>query len=47
MNKTLLNIVLADDDEDDRMLFSEAIDEINIHTKLSLFNQFVLIRELM
>lgn len=38
MNKTPLHIVLADDDEDDRMLFSEAIDEINIRTKLSLFN---------
>lgn len=38
MNKSLLNIVLADDDEDDRMLFSEAIGEIDIRTKLSLFN---------
>ncbi|RTE53312.1 response regulator [Arenibacter aquaticus] len=33
-----LNIALADDDEDDRMLFKEAIDEIKIKTKLSLFN---------
>ncbi|CAM3574433.1 response regulator [Zobellia roscoffensis] len=38
MNPKLLNIVLADDDEDDRMLFSEAIDEISIKTNLSLFN---------
>jgi len=38
MSTTLLNIVLADDDEDDRMLFSEAIEEISIRTKLSLFN---------
>ncbi|XCF04959.1 response regulator [Tamlana crocina] len=38
MNKSLLNIVLADDDEDDRMLFSEAIEEIDIRTKLSLFS---------
>ncbi|MBU2948849.1 response regulator [Zobellia uliginosa] len=37
MDNKLLNIVLADDDEDDRMLFSEAIDEIGIRTKLSLF----------
>lgn len=37
MNDNLLNIVLADDDEDDRMLFSEAIDEIAVHAKLSLF----------
>ncbi|WP_276165347.1 response regulator [Zobellia alginiliquefaciens] len=38
MNTKLLNIVLADDDEDDRMLFSEAIEEISIKTNLSLFN---------
>ena len=38
MSDRLLNIALADDDEDDRMLFSEAIDEIEIRTKLSLFN---------
>jgi CheY-like chemotaxis protein len=34
----LLKIVLADDDEDDRMLFKEAIDEISIKTKLTMFN---------
>jgi len=33
-----LNIALADDDEDDRFLFKDAIDEIKIKTKLSLFN---------
>jgi len=38
MHTTLLNIVLVDDDEDDRMLFAEAIEEISIRTKLSLFN---------
>ncbi len=38
MNDIPLKIVLADDDEDDRMLFSEAIEEINIRTKLLLFN---------
>lgn len=38
MSNKLLNIALADDDEDDRFLFSEAIDEIEIRTKLSLFN---------
>jgi hypothetical protein len=32
-----LNIALADDDQDDRTLFKEAIDEIRIKTKLSLF----------
>ncbi|MDO6760385.1 response regulator [Tamlana sp. 2_MG-2023] len=38
MSEFPLNIVLADDDDDDRMLFSEAIDEIAIQTKLMLFN---------
>lgn len=33
-----LNIALADDDEDDRTLFKEAMSEIKIKTKLSLFN---------
>ncbi|MDX1363434.1 response regulator [Arenibacter latericius] len=33
-----LNIALADDDPDDRLLFKEAIEEIEIKTKLSLFN---------
>ncbi len=33
-----MNIILADDDADDRMLFEEAIDEIEINTNLSLFN---------
>ena len=33
-----LNIALADDDDDDRTLFKEAMDEIKIKTKLSLFN---------
>lgn len=32
-----LNIALADDDEDDRLLFKDAIDELKIKTKLSLF----------
>ncbi|MBU2997719.1 response regulator [Cellulophaga baltica] len=32
-----LNIALADDDEDDRFLFKDAIEEIKIKTKLSLF----------
>ncbi len=33
-----LNIALADDDEDDRFLFKDAIEEIKIKTKLSLFS---------
>ena len=37
MDSKILNIVLADDDEDDRMFFKEVIDKVGIHTKLSLF----------
>ncbi len=32
-----LNIALADDDDDDRLFFQEAIDVVSIRTKLSLF----------
>lgn len=38
MAVNIMNIVLADDDSDDRLLFEEAIEEINVKTKLSLFN---------
>lgn len=34
----IMNIILADDDADDRMLFEEAIVEIKIKSKLSIFN---------
>jgi hypothetical protein len=34
MNNPLLNVILTDDDEDDRMFFSEALEEICIQTKL-------------
>ncbi|HLV14904.1 MAG TPA: response regulator [Xanthomarina sp.] len=38
MSDILLNIALADDDEDDRILFGEALEGLDIRTKLSLFN---------
>ena len=38
MSLKILNIALADDDEDDRLLFKEAIEEIHMETRLSLFN---------
>jgi len=38
MSFKILNIALADDDEDDRLLFKEAIDEIRLETRISLFN---------
>lgn len=31
-------IILADDDEDDRIFFSEAFDELKMKTKVTLFN---------
>ena len=37
MGNDFLNVVLADDDEDDRFLFGEAIKQLSIKTKLSLF----------
>jgi CheY-like chemotaxis protein len=35
---TPLNIFLADDDEDDRNFFSEAIEDLKMKSKLTLFN---------
>ena len=34
----ILNVALADDDEDDRLFFQEAMEDIAIRTKLSLLN---------
>ena len=41
MNENYINVVLADDDEDDRLFFSEAFDELKIKTKVSTFNDGV------
>ena len=38
INPKPLKVVLADDDEDDRSMFKEAIEEIPIHTNLLMFN---------
>ena len=38
MNIEVLTVVLVDDDEDDRLIFKEAIEEIKIKTKLWLFS---------
>lgn len=40
LNKPM-QIILADDDEDDRMFFSDAIDEIKMNTITKLFNDGV------
>ena len=41
MNENYINVILADDDEDDRLFFSEAFDELKINTKVSTFNDGV------
>ena len=38
MNTNPMHVVLADDDEDDRMLFQEAIEDTKVSTNLSLFH---------
>jgi CheY-like chemotaxis protein len=38
MPLNIMNIVLADDDADDRLLFDEAISEIDVKSKLLLYN---------
>lgn len=35
---TYLNILLADDDEDDRLMFADAITEVKVKTKLHMVN---------
>ncbi|MCB9032990.1 MAG: response regulator [Chitinophagales bacterium] len=41
MTNKPMQIVLADDDEDDRLFFSDAIDEIKMNTITKLFNDGV------
>lgn len=38
MNKEYTRIALADDDEDDRLFFIDAFDELKISTKVQIFN---------
>ena len=41
MDKDYIHIILADDDEDDRMLFTDAFGELRINTKVNTFNDGV------
>ncbi|SHG04703.1 Response regulator receiver domain-containing protein [Flavobacterium segetis] len=41
MTADYINICLADDDEDDRLFFTDAFDELRINTKVSTFNDGV------
>lgn len=41
MEKEFIYIILADDDEDDRLFFTEAFDELKISTKVYTFNDGV------
>ena len=41
MDKNLLTIVIADDDEDDRLLFTEALDDLKLKTSVFTVNDGV------
>jgi len=41
MTADYINICLADDDEDDRLFFTDAFDELRINTKVKTFNDGV------
>lgn len=45
MNENYIKIVLADDDEDDRLFFTEAFEELKIKTKVSTFNDGVFLMD--
>tara|TARA_R110002096_G_scaffold431563_1_gene646977 strand:- start:14591 stop:15037 length:447 start_codon:yes stop_codon:yes gene_type:complete len=41
MQKDFIHIILADDDEDDRLFFTDAFEELKIGTKVKTFNDGV------
>lgn len=41
MTKDFINITLADDDEDDRLFFKDAFNELKINTRVNTFNDGV------
>lgn len=45
MNDNYIRVILADDDEDDRLFFTDAFEELKITTKVSTFNDGVYLME--
>jgi len=45
MTHNYTHIILADDDEDDRLFFTDAFDELKMQTKVSTFNDGVYLME--
>lgn len=45
MNTNPLHILLADDDEDDRLIFKDAINEVKVKTKVTIVNDGVQLME--
>lgn len=45
MNQNPLHILLADDDEDDRLIFRDAINEVKVKTNLTIVNDGVQLME--
>ena len=41
MQKDYIHIILADDDEDDRLFFTDAFDELGMNTKVNTYNDGV------
>lgn len=41
MEREYIHIILADDDEDDRLFFTDAFDELKINTKVQTYNDGV------
>lgn len=45
MTNDYTNIILADDDEDDRLFFTDAFDELKMDTKVNTFNDGVFLMD--
>ncbi|MEO6132298.1 MAG: response regulator [Saprospiraceae bacterium] len=45
MNQTPLHVLLADDDEDDRLIFKDALEEVKVKTRLTLVKDGIQLME--